>query len=106
MIEDFLFLMMGHALADQGLQSEWVAKNKNRRNFPEGWYMVLISHGLIHGLLVYLITHNMILGALETILHSVIDFGKCEGKYRFLVDQILHTLCKAGYVVYMVWGLQ
>jgi hypothetical protein len=31
----------------------------------------------------------------ETVLHWLIDFGKCEKWYSIHVDQGLHLLCKA-----------
>ena len=106
MIETLFKLLCGHAVADFCLQSDFIAKNKNRHNLPMGydpklhgpiqkvWFHVLTAHALTHGLAVYLATGNIFFGILETIAHCVIDFGKCEKWFGIHVDQALHILCK------------
>lgn len=108
MIEIFtlLFLLVaGHALADFVLQNEVMAMGKNRHSsvhqkrgphFPP-WPYWLGAHTLIHGAVVYLLTHSLLLALAETLLHSLIDFLKCEGKLNFHQDQLLHLLCKVAY---------
>lgn len=100
-------LLCGHALADFALQSDAMAKGKNRHNknpAPKGqkytpcWPYWLIAHSLIHGGIVYLITGNLFLGIIETVLHSVIDFMKCENVFTPHTDQALHLLCKVMYL--------
>jgi hypothetical protein len=104
----FVKLLMGHAIADFGLQSDSMAKGKNRNvspiYIPPGqklqicWPYWLCAHGLIHGAMVTLITGNVWLGLIESIFHSAIDFGKCENCYGIHEDQAMHLLCKVLYV--------
>ena len=103
----FFLLIAGHALADFVLQNEVMAMGKNRHsnihqqkgpNFP-AWPYWLGAHTLIHGAIVYLITQSLLLALLETLLHTLIDYLKCEGKLNFHQDQALHLLCKVGYCV-------
>lgn len=99
-MNQFLALLMGHAIADFALQSEWMAKHKS----PEQslayvpWYYVLGSHGLIHGAAVYVVTGNAWLGLAETVAHFLIDLGKCQHRYGIHADQGLHMACKILWV--------
>lgn len=108
-VELFFVLMAGHAVADFALQSEWVAKNKNRHvrelmtpeqqhTYQVIWPHLLTAHALMHGVMVYLITQNTYFGIAETVLHWIIDFGKCEKWYGFHTDQFLHIGCKVLWV--------
>lgn len=107
MFEKIFELLVGHALADFALQSDWMAKNKNRNNkssyIPEGqkytptWFYVLSAHALIHGGVVYLITGNIVFGVFETILHWMVDFIKCENKLNPHEDQLIHIGWKIIY---------
>ena len=92
----FVKLLMGHALADFGLQSDWIAINKNRHfnKTPVHWAYPLTAHALINGIVVWLITGGIYLGTLETVCHWIIDFGKCESWYGIHDDQMAHILCK------------
>lgn len=99
-------LLCGHAIADYALQSDFMARNKNRNMIPVGydpalhgpmqkiWPYVLTSHALIHGSFVFMATGRYELGIAETVSHCVIDFGKCEKWYGIHTDQIAHILCK------------
>lgn len=96
-------LVCGHAIADYGLQSDFIAKGKNRHTptvAPPGqkwqpvWPLVLSAHGFIHGFAVYLVTGWWQLGLAETVAHCLIDFGKCERRYGVYTDQLLHMACK------------
>lgn len=109
-MEYFFLLLVGHALADFALQTEAMARGKNRNrqidlgSVPPGqkpivcWHYWLSSHALIHGGMVALITGIWWLGLLETIVHWVIDFGKCENWYGIHEDQAMHIFCKVLYV--------
>ena len=104
----FAFLI-GHALSDFALQSEFMAEAKcpafwNDQDSATGceWLFVLLAHSLIHAGAVWLITGSMLLGLVELVLHAAIDGWKCAGKYGFLMDQGLHILCKVGFVIAMV----
>lgn len=95
-------LLVGHAIADFALQTDWIAKNKNRHAIPAGynpalhgpmqsvWPYVLSAHALIHGGAVYFATGSVMLGVLETASHWLIDFGKCERWYGIHTDQFAH----------------
>lgn len=99
-----LFLLLcGHAIADFALQTEWIAKHKNRHNKstpPTGqkqqsvWAYVLTAHSLIHGLMVYLVTSRTDIALAETAIHWITDFGKCENWYGIHADQCVHISCK------------
>jgi hypothetical protein len=103
-----LKLIMGHALADFALQSDAMAKGKNRHNKttpPPGqkyvpcWPYWLIAHALIHGGVVWLITNSPMFGCLETLFHFCIDGLKCEGVFNPHHDQFLHVVIKFIYSV-------
>ena len=98
------FLLAAHALTDYALQNETIATCKGRhcdnliaKSLP--WYYWLTAHALIHGGAVYWATGSLSLGLLETVVHWLIDFGKCEGWFGIHVDQALHVGCK------IVWCL-
>lgn len=90
-----LFLLLAcHALADYPLQGEFVSKFKSSQSGSDMWPWILISHGLIHGLFVYLITGNIWFGLAEAFIHCLTDHLKCNGKINFHIDQSLHVFCK------------
>lgn len=109
MVETFFLLMVVHALADFSLQSDSMAKGKNRNNKPDFiptgqkfvpcWPYWLTAHALIHGGAVYVVTGSVLLGAAETALHWGIDFMKCENITNPNEDQALHFLCKISYIL-------
>lgn len=91
-----LFLLLaGHALGDFALQNDYVAKNKYA-SLP-----VMLSHCLIHGAIVYLVTNSLLLGLVETVLHWIIDSSKGANRISFNTDQALHVACKLGYIVWL-----
>jgi hypothetical protein len=108
MIELFFKLLVGHALADFALQSDTMAKGKNRHNkpdyIPDGqkfvscWFYWMGAHSLIHGGVIYLITGSLFFGIFETIAHFLIDFVKCENKINPNQDQLLHLGCRFFYL--------
>lgn len=107
MSELFFKLLVGHALSDFSLQTDAMAKGKNRNRkpefIPEGqkytpcWAYWLTAHSLIHGGCVYLITGSLLFGFLETGFHWIIDFCKCENWTNPHQDQALHIWCKIVY---------
>ena len=117
MFELFIFLIMGHALADFALQTEAMAAGKNRNRkidlskIPPGqavqtvWPYWLGSHCLIHGGMVALLTGSWELGLAESCFHWVIDYAKCENITGIHMDQFLHVACKVNWVfLVVVWG--
>lgn len=116
MIELIFYLLCGHALADFALQSDVMAKGKNRHNIPiipKGqklvpcWFYWLIAHSLIHGLCVVWLTSPYTLGFMygvfATVAHFVIDFAKCENWTNPHTDQILHMLTLIGMVIHFYY---
>lgn len=109
----FFQFLVGHALGDYVFQRDIMATSKSRHaeiyetagpGFP-AWYYWLVSHALVHGGAVLLISGSLLLGVIETVLHAIIDFCKCEHWISINVDQILHILCKVAYVyvIYQGW---
>lgn len=100
----FFWLLVGHALCDFSLQSDAMARGKNRHspltNVPPGakptviWPYWLGAHALIHGGAVALITGSVAFGVLEFGFHVMIDVMKCENITTLHQDQALHVLCK------------
>ena len=108
-------LVIAHAVGDFALQPEFLAVGKNRhadlsrffgeKDPPAGlWLHALGAHSFIHAGAVWLVTGSICLGIIEFALHFVIDFAKCEGRTSFALDQVLHYLCKLGYVVALYFG--
>ena len=100
--------MIGHALCDFSLQTDSMAKGKNRNNQttpPPGakhapsWYFWLTAHALIHAGAVLLVTHSHWCALTELVLHAATDFGKCENWYGMKTDQAAHVACKIAYVL-------
>ena len=109
----FFALLIAHALCDHPLQGQFLALNKNRhyRANDAGlststlWPYCLTSHALIHAGGVWLVTGSCLLGIIELVLHWVIDFLKEEGIINLHVDQLLHVLCKAAYIIVLAYWL-
>ncbi len=106
-IEVLFWLLVGHAVGDFALQTEWMVRSKNpSRRGPRSagehrewvWVHVLSAHALIHGGAVAAATGMVGLGIAETVAHWLIDYGKSRRLYGFHVDQGLHLLCK------LVWA--
>lgn len=111
MIALFFKLLIGHAVADFALQTDTIAKGKNRHRKtdpPPGqkyvpcWPFFLSAHALIHGGAVTIATGSLLLGLFETIAHWLIDFGKCDNWYGVYTDQALHLGCKICWVL-LIW---
>jgi hypothetical protein len=107
----FFAFLIGHALGDYPLQSEFMVKGKDRHRPPPSpesavkglWLYCLSSHALIHAGIVWVITGSRILGFTEFVLHWLIDWLKVERKIGFGADQGLHISCKALYVIILIW---
>ena len=105
----FFQLLIGHALADFVLQSDTMARAKDRHSdFAHGlsesfppWYYWLGAHALVHGGAVYLLTGSALFGLIEVVLHATIDCAKCERWIGFHQDQGLHIACKVGYCFFV-----
>lgn len=97
---NLLFLLFaGHALCDYPLQGDFLSKGKNHRAPLLGvpWYQCLFAHALIHGGMVAWLTGVWWLGLAETVIHAAIDYGKCDLRYGFNVDQLFHFACKVAW---------
>ena len=102
-----LMLFAGHAVADFGLQSKYVADFKNRHLSGNGdWFHVLFAHALIHGGMVAAITGSAILGLGEVVLHFAIDDMKCSERFGDRMDQGLHYACKILWALIMIAHFQ
>ena len=102
------WLIAGHAIMDFWAQSDSVAKMKNRHNDPAKfcppgqkpqamWFYALSAHAVMHGAMVMVVTQSLTFGLGETVLHWLIDFGKCENWYGIHFDQFLHIWLKIMY---------
>lgn len=110
-VELFFALCVGHFVADYPLQSDFIAKGKNRfrpvdpASIPPGqkpqtvWPWVLTAHAATHAAAVLLITGSAILAALELLSHWLIDYGKCANRYGIHADQAMHLACKAMWAI-------
>ena len=108
--------IIGHAIADFPLQGEFLAMSKNRHHVPpipnggkkppsHVWLHCLTNHALIHSGTVWIVTGLFSYAIAEFVLHWIIDFLKCENLTTFTQDQLLHILCKAGFVVLLWLGV-
>lgn len=109
------WLLVAHAVADYPLQSDWMAKAKNRHQplgyVPAGqtpqaiWPWVLSAHAATHGGAVALATGSVELGIAEFVLHWLIDAAKCENLTGIHTDQMLHIACKVLWAVLIAYGV-
>jgi len=92
---------IGHALADYPLQGDYLAREKVRSQAGTlaSWVMALSAHALVHAGAVWLISGSMALGAVELVLHWMIDLAKGERRIGLVTDQLMHLACKGGYVL-------
>jgi len=103
-------LMVGHAVSDFALQSESMARGKNRNRKTEPppgakyqptWHYWLTAHALVHGGAVAIVTGSLGLGIAETVVHWVTDFGKCENWYGIHTDQGIHVGSKVMWWMFL-----
>lgn len=98
-----LLLVMGHFVADFGLQSDRMATEKcPGQGVVLGWGWWLCAHAAIHGFVVGWLTGVPLLGLAEWLVHALIDLGKCRRCYRMGMDQGLHLLCKVAWTLVAV----
>lgn len=95
-----LLLVAGHFVCDYPLQGDYLSRAKGDFASPMRRYH-LFAHAGIHAGMVTLITGLPWLGVLEWVLHYAIDESKVYGKINYVVDQLLHLLCK--YIIWMLW---
>lgn len=102
-----LWLILGHLVADYPLQTDFVAKYKNRHCSLAAvpWYYVLAGHAATHAAAVGIITGSPLLALLELVAHAVIDATKCEGWTTIHTDQFLHLVCKVAWAGLVVMGM-
>lgn len=90
----FFELIAGHAVADYGLQSAYMASEK-RRNV-----CVMAAHALIHGAMVLYVLqqrktpYSAAIAATEAVAHAAIDVVKCRYAVPDWMDQLAHVVCK------------
>ena len=108
-MEIFVWMLIGHALADYPLQGDWLSKAKNPTlQLVPGeviWPMALLSHSAIHAGAVKLATGSWLLAGGEFIAHAIIDYGKCRGFVTYNEDQIAHLACKLCWASMLMAGL-
>jgi hypothetical protein len=113
-------LMFLHAIADFALQSDVMAKGKNRNNekiqrlhwiqelerdpkdFKKTWFYWLSAHALIQGGLILLIFGNVWIAMIEIVTHFIIDFTKCENKLTPHQDQAFHFTLRIVYTIVLI----
>lgn len=72
--------------------------------YPMTWFYWMLTHGIVHGVLVYFVVGNLWLGLVEVGLHIVIDMLKTEGYTDIHRDQFLHLCTKIIYMLFIVFG--
>jgi uncharacterized protein DUF3307 len=92
----FIWMVLGHFVADYPLQSDFVAKFKARSASLAAvpWYYVLSGHAATHAVAVGLVTGSLTLALAEFVCHWIIDLAKCEGLTTIHLDQGFHVACK------------
>lgn len=103
----FFAFAIAHALADFPLQGDYLATMKRRDQSKNlsGWFIPLTAHSLVQAGGVWIVSGIPMIAALELCLHWIIDLAKGEGKIGYAMDQVLHLVCKAGYVILMACGV-
>lgn len=94
---EMLFAMVVlHNIADYPLQGPFLSEAKNRNTALGAvyWPFALSAHALIQGGAVFLVTHNLVLALLESAIHAMTDWLKCEGEISMWQDQAIHYGCK------------
>lgn len=94
-----VLLLGAHWVCDYPLQGDFLAtaKAKGPLRFYHLW-----AHAGIHGAAVALVTGNVWLGLAEWLAHTIIDELKVRGRSTFALDQTLHIVCKAVWLLITV----
>jgi len=88
-------LLMAHFIGDFALQSDRMATEKSPgADVTLHWSWWLTAHAGCHGFLVAWITGIPWLGVCEWAAHWLIDYLKCQNRFTFRQDQLLHLTCK------------
>src|SRR5512135_2500192 len=100
-------LVAMHFVLDYPLQGDTVAVQKSPLCNPQlskavPWYYWMTAHSLMHGGGVLLLTGSLELALIESVVHFVTDYRKCQGKISIHTDQAIHLICKAVYV-FAIW---
>lgn len=100
MILHLIFMLFAsHAVCDYGLQTRYIAMNKDK-------HQVLFAHSMMHALGVYLVTQYIEIALFELVAHYVTDKLKVMGYTSEKQDQYIHYATKLIYVLGMyVFGL-
>ena len=110
---EILFMMLFlHFLGDFSLQSDAMAKGKNRHrmpeNIPEGqkikkvWFYWLSAHAFIQGGIIFIFFPVLWIVLLEVVFHFILDFMKCDNITNPHIDQAFHFLLRIVYTIILV----
>jgi len=91
-----VLLLGAHWVCDYPLQGDFLATAK--QNGPLRFYH-LWAHAGIHGAAVAVVTGSIWLGLAEWLAHTMIDELKVRGRTSFALDQTLHIVCKAVWLL-------
>lgn len=92
MILHLVFMLFAsHAVCDYGLQTRYIAMNKDK-------HQVLFAHSMMHALGVYLVTQYIEIALFELVAHYMTDKLKVKGLTTELQDQYIHYGTKLVYV--------
>jgi len=110
--EIIFVLLFLHALGDFALQTDVMAKGKNRHIKPEYlsqgqsykvcWVYWMLAHSLIQGGLIWFVFGNLWIGLIEVGSHFVIDVIKCENITNPHHDQLIHFVLRITYSFILV----
>ena len=89
----FLVLWMAHFVGDFGLQSYYMAENKQPGK--PNWFLILFAHSMIHGFLTYVVTLSIYAAIFIVVTHMMIDYSKGKNLFGFKTDQLFHVLAIA-----------
>lgn len=106
MVELFFKLLFVFSITDVALQTDWMSlvKCNSCRSINIPWYYGMGSHSMVNGAGVWIVTGNVYIGILESILHFIIDFLKCKAMINQHLDFIAHIGCRVLYAaIFIYW---